>query len=212
MYGKSEKTISKILPDDQFSKAVAKFLSGSIAGTTALLTTYPFDVIRTRLAYQTTKKLYNGIFHGFYEVIQQEGIKSMFRGITPALIGVSIYGGVTFSIFFSLKNIYPNAGKAEIFTFGAFSGLAGQVLSYPFDVVRKRMLAHGFLDRVSSLKTSSNNNQVNSMSQYFKMIWNHEGSKGMLKGISLNFVKAPVMLGTVHLANHLIHNYLNEDY
>lgn len=212
MYGKSEKTLSKHFADDQYSKAFVKFLSGSAAGTTALLATYPFDVIRTRLAYQTTNKLYNGIFHGLYEVISKEGIRSMFRGIIPAVIGVSIYGGVTFSIFFSLKNSYPNASKTEIFAFGAFSGLAGQVMSYPFDVVRKRMLAHGFLDRVSSLKTSADSKQVNSMSQYFKMIWNHEGSKGMLKGISLNFLKAPVMLGTVHLANHLIHKHLNEDY
>ena len=168
--------------------------------------------MRTRLAYQTTKKLYNGIIHGFYQVVVNEGVMSLFRGVLPALIGVTIYGGTTFSIFFTLKNNNPEATKSQIFIYGAFSGLIGQIISYPFDVVRKRMLAHGFIEKVSALKTSRGQIQSNSMKDYFLEIWKYEGLKGLMKGISLNFVKAPIMLGTVHLANHLIHKHLNEDY
>ena len=194
------------------SNGIIKFLSGSLAGSVALTMTYPFDVIRTRLAYQTTKKLYNGLLDGFYQIISHEGPSSMFKGIMPALMGSSIYGGITFSIFFSLKSHFPFASNTEIFIFGSLAGIVGQVVSYPFDVVRKRMLAHGFIEQVSGYRTSFNSQQINSMLCYFKMIWNVEGIRGLLKGLSLNFIKAPIMLGTVHLANHAIHEKLREEY
>jgi solute carrier family 25 protein 42 len=212
VYGRMEKVFSKRFGDDQYSRAFSKFLAGSLAGSAAMVISYPFDTMRTRLAYQTTKKLYNGIIHGFFQVVKNEGFFSLFKGISPALIGVTIYGGATFSIFFTLKNNNPEASKTQIFLYGAGSGLVGQILSYPFDVVRKRMLAHGFIEKVSNFTTSTSNIQVNSMSSYFKEIWKNEGFRGLMKGISLNFVKAPIMLGTVHLANHLIHKHFNEDY
>ena len=74
------------------------------------------------------------------------------------------------------------------------------------------MLAHGFIEQVSGYRTSFNSQQINSMLCYFKMIWNVEGLRGLLKGLSLNFIKAPIMLGTVHLANHAIHEKLREEY
>ena len=200
------------MPDGSYSQVLSKFLAGSAAGSAAMCISYPFDAMRTRLAYQTTKKLYNGIIHGFYQVVINEGPSNLFKGIFPALIGITIYGGTTFSIFFTLKNNNPGASKTEIFIYGAFSGLVGQIISYPFDVVRKRMLAHGFIEKVSALKTSQDGMLSNTMKDYFIEIWKHEGFRGLMKGISLNFIKAPIMLGTVHLANHLIHKHLNEDY
>ena len=213
VYGKSEKILTKYASDGPLGRGFSKFVSGSLAGTTAVLFTYPFDVIRTKLAYQTTSKVYNGIFHAFYIMLfKEDGFTSLFRGISPTLFGMAIYGGTTFSIFFTLKNSLPDPSKVQIFVFGAVSGLVGQILSYPFDVVRKRMLAHGFIERVSEYHSSLKGENLTGMVSFFKMIWKNEGFRGLLKGISLNFLKAPVMLGTVHLANHLIHKSLNEDY
>ena len=154
--------------------------------------------------------MYNGIIHGFYTMLVKEGPSTFFRGIVPTLAGVSLYGGTTFCIFFSLKNAFKDAGKIEIFMFGSFAGLAGQIVAYPFDVVRKRMLAHGFIEKVSTYQSSAKGEKLNNMTSYFKMIWKYEGIKGLLKGFSLNFVKAPIMLGTVHLTNHLITKSLDE--
>lgn len=190
---------------------MSKFLSGSLAGTSAVLLTYPFDVARTRLAYQTTGKIYNGVFHAFYTMAVKEKFGTLFRGISPTLFGMGIYGGTTFSIFFTLKNSVANPGKIEIFTFGAFAGLLGQILSYPFDVVRKRMMAKGFIEKVSNYKSSFEGDKLSGMMSYFYMILKHEGYKGLLKGITMNFIKAPIMLGTVHLSNHLINKSFGEE-
>lgn len=135
----------------------------------------------------------------------------MFRGISPTLWGMGIYGGTTFSIFFTLKNAVKDPGKLQVFTFGAIGGLAGQILSYPFDVIRKRMLADGFIEKVSEFKAAHGSEKITGIKSVFQMILKHEGYKGLLKGLSLNFVKAPIMLGTVHLSNHLINKALDHD-
>lgn len=212
MYAKSEALLLPLFPNDSYSKGIVKFISGSMAGSVAVLMTYPFDVIRTRLAYQTTGKLYDGILHGFYTMLKNEGPMSLFKGIFPALLGVAIYGGTTFSIFFTLKNTFVDATKTEIFLFGSFAGLTGQIISYPLDVVRKRMMAKGFIEQVSIYKSHFHGEHPTNILSYLRMIYKYEGVRGLLKGLSLNFVKAPIMLGTVHLANHLIHKHLNEEY
>lgn len=46
------------------SSHIGKFLSGSGAGVTAVLLTYPLDTIRARLAFQVTgEHRYTGILH-----------------------------------------------------------------------------------------------------------------------------------------------------
>jgi hypothetical protein len=212
VYDRVEKLLANHLNDSSAKKALKKFISGSAAGTAAVLVTYPFDVMRTRLAYQTTGQVYKGIFHGFYTIFANEGPQTLFRGIVPTVTGVSLYGGTTFCIFFSLKQWAPDASKTEIFCYGSFAGLAGQIVAYPFDVVRKRMLAHGFIEKVSNWKATEGGQKMEGTWSYFRMIWKHEGVKGLLKGITLNFVKAPVMLGTVHLINHLINKSADRDY
>lgn len=212
MYARVEAMLLPKFPSDYYWKGVIKFISGSMAGSVAVLLTYPFDVIRTRLAYQTTGKLYHGITHGFCTMLRNEGPLSLFKGISPTLLGVAIYGGTTFSIFFTLKNTFFDASKTEIFLFGSFAGLTGQIVSYPFDVVRKRMLAKGFIEKVSTFQSHVNGEHPTGVWSYLRMIYKYEGVRGLMKGVSLNFIKAPIMLGTVHLANHLIHKHLNEDY
>ena len=188
------------------------FVSGSIAGSAAVFFTYPFDVIRTRLAYQTTKKVYNGMLHAMYVMVFKEKTTAMLRGISPTLFGMGIYGGTSFSIFFSLKNSLKDPSNLEIFAFGAIGGLVGQILSYPFDVVRKRMLALGFIEKVSDFKSGYDGDHKSyKMRNVFIMIWKQEGYRGLLKGLSLNFIKAPIMLGTVHLSNFVINKKLTKD-
>ena len=147
-----------------------------------------------------------------YTMAFKERTTAMFRGISPTLFGMAIYGGTTFSIFFTLKNSVQAPSHLQVFAFGAIGGLLGQILSYPFDVVRKRMLAIGFIEKVSDFKSSyDGDKKIYGMRGVFRTIWKHEGYRGLLKGLSLNFVKAPIMLGTVHLSNHIINKELDRE-
>jgi solute carrier family 25 protein 16 len=133
---------------------LVNFLPGSLAGATSVLFTYPFEVLRTRLALQVNKKEYSGILNAFSQIARQEGLQGIYSGILPTSFGILIYSGVSFMIYFSSKEIIGYRSKVAFFTFGALAGVVGQASAYPFDVVRKRLQAQGFIEKVSDFKSS----------------------------------------------------------
>lgn len=132
------------------------FLPGSLAGATSVIFTYPFEVVRTRLALQTHSKYYLGISHSFKTMFKEEGPRGLFKGLVPTLQGIVIYSGVSFCIYFSSKEIFGHKNIGQHFLFGAVAGIIGQLVSYPFDVIRKRMQAKGFVEKVSQFKSTHN--------------------------------------------------------
>ena len=67
----------------------------SILGSTAVMITYPLDVIRARLAFQVTgEHVYSGIGHAFISIFKHEGVcRGLYRGIVPTLLGMVPYAG-----------------------------------------------------------------------------------------------------------------------
>ena len=61
------------------------FIAGSMAGTTALVMTYPLDLIRARLAAQVHTKYYKGILHAILTIFKEKGIVGLNRGIMPSI-------------------------------------------------------------------------------------------------------------------------------
>ena len=64
-------------------------------GMTAVLVTYPLDVIRARLAFQVAGEvMYAGIIDAFRIMITQEGgIRALYKGIVPTMLGMAPYAG-----------------------------------------------------------------------------------------------------------------------
>ncbi|KAI1318970.1 hypothetical protein EDD11_005404 [Mortierella claussenii] len=79
---------------------VASMLGGAL---TAVVTN-PFWVIKTRMC--TTKKTtpgaYQSLVGGLYTLVRTEGLQGMYRGIVPALFGVS-HGAIQFMAYEQLK-------------------------------------------------------------------------------------------------------------
>ncbi|CAG9315730.1 SLC25A42_1 [Blepharisma stoltei] len=200
--------------DRSFSKTklmLFNFMPGALAGATAVLMTYPFEVTRTRLAIQTTSQVYKGVSHAFWTIGKAEGMKGLFNGFYPTICGIAIYSGVSFSLYFTSKEVIGHSGNLEHFLFGAAAGIIGQLSAYPFDVVRKRMQAHGFIEKVSSFRATHNEEELKSMLSYWKMIVRGEGLRGLFKGFSMNIVKSPIASGIVHTTNEVMNHYF-EDY
>ncbi len=66
-----------------------------ISGMTAVLLTYPLDVIRARLAFQVAgENIYTGIAHAFKMIFTNEGgVRGLYTGIVPTLMGMVPYAG-----------------------------------------------------------------------------------------------------------------------
>ncbi|XP_027520097.1 mitochondrial coenzyme A transporter SLC25A42 isoform X3 [Corapipo altera] len=101
-----------------------RFIAGSLAGTTAAMVTYPLDMVRARMAV-TPKEMYSSIVHVFIRISREEGLKTLYRGFTPTILGVIPYAGLSFFTYETLKKVH--AGKALLFGggFGASSRCLG---------------------------------------------------------------------------------------
>lgn len=55
---------------------------------------YPLDLVRTRLAAQTTESYYRGIGHALRTIVQDEGLRGLYRGLGPTLLQVCAAGEV----------------------------------------------------------------------------------------------------------------------
>ncbi|XP_022958379.1 uncharacterized protein LOC111459622 isoform X1 [Cucurbita moschata] len=90
---------------------------GGVAGSTAALFTTPFDVVKTRLQTQIPGSLspYKSVIQALYEISKKEGLKGLYRGLTPRLMMYMSQGAIFFSSYEFLKRIFsleaPQHGK-----------------------------------------------------------------------------------------------------
>nr|GEY15270.1 graves disease carrier protein-like [Tanacetum cinerariifolium] len=161
---------------------VVDLLAGSLSGGTAVLFTYPLDLVRTKLAYQvvdTPKLNVNGVmvseqaFRGikdcFIRTYREAGMRGLYRG---------------FYFYEEMKSHVPDDYKKNIMVklaCGSVAGLLGQTFTYPLDVVRRQM-------QVQRLR-SSNSSQLKGTMGTLIMIVQKEGWKHLFSGLSINYMK-----------------------
>lgn len=87
---------------------------------------------------------YKNNTNAFVTIFQREGLFGFYRGYGAATCGIFIYHGCSFFIFTKLKEIVKKRAPDSYskwyvdFGLGALSAV-GQLVAYPFDVIRKRM-------------------------------------------------------------------------
>ncbi|XP_061338561.1 mitochondrial arginine transporter BAC2-like [Gastrolobium bilobum] len=75
-------------------------IAGGLAGVASWVSSYPFDVIKTRLQAQTPSSLkYKGIVDCFRKSIKEEGYVVLWRGIGTAVIRAFVVNGAVFSAY-----------------------------------------------------------------------------------------------------------------
>ncbi|EOY30509.1 Grave disease carrier protein, putative [Theobroma cacao] len=176
---------------------VLDLVAGSFAGGTAVLFTYPLDLIRTKLAYQvvgppkinvkgvvSTEQIYRGILDCFSKTYKGSGLRGLYRGVAPSLYGIFPYAGLKFYFYEEMKRHVPGEQKKKIMVnlvCGSVAGLLGQTFTYPLDVVRRQMQ----VQRVSA----SNNPELKGTMGSLIMIAQNQGWKQLFSGLSINYLK-----------------------
>lgn len=170
------------------SRAVDAVAIGGLAGMVAASATYPLDFIRGRLTIQRTGfEPYRGVTHGLRKCIGEEGLHSIFRGITPTLLGVIPYVGLSFTLFETVRPILPrkNDGSGRPTTgsaivCGAMASATGQMAAYPLDLCRRRMQVGGFGNAGLGGR---------GMRDVLRDVVKTEGVRGLYRGLVPNLIK-----------------------
>tara|TARA_B100000405_G_scaffold302640_1_gene266490 strand:+ start:61 stop:1659 length:1599 start_codon:yes stop_codon:yes gene_type:complete len=230
------------------SKRIAvRFIAGSAAGATATTLTYPLDLMRARYAASgTVASNPNSSFKppsdgGFKprpgvppasqtqvagmsvvsNILRQEGIRGLYGGLTPTLVGIIPYAGISFATFETLKGTWrkrakakaeaagevwdpgaPGAAQMPVTTrllFGGLAGLFAQSMTYPLDIVRRRIQVTG---------------RAGGYESPWKALFDiarTEGLRGGLyKGVTMNWVKGPVSVAVSFFVNDSVKAYFRE--
>jgi len=176
-----------------------RFLAGSLAGSTGQLITYPLDRARAVMAVTNSNgKQYKNLVFVFVSIYKEEGFLSLYRGLSPTLLGVIPYAGTSFFTYETLKGwtVARRGGDhsepllpspVERLGCGAVAGLLGQAASYPLDIVRRRMQTSHQLGKGEKYR---------SVLGTLVTVYRTEGlRRGLYKGLSMNFVKGPIAAG-----------------
>uniref|UniRef100_A0A915DEM1 Mitochondrial thiamine pyrophosphate carrier n=1 Tax=Ditylenchus dipsaci TaxID=166011 RepID=A0A915DEM1_9BILA len=117
------------------------FVCGAIAGSSGMVVSLPFDVLRTRLVAQGKDKIYRGMFHAIRSIWQSEGAPGFFRGIVPCLAQVAPNAGLQFSIYNQMTTLWKSISYMHNYgslLCGILAGIAAKTMVYPLDLLRHR--------------------------------------------------------------------------
>uniref|UniRef100_A0A0D6R4U7 Mitochondrial thiamine pyrophosphate carrier 1 n=1 Tax=Araucaria cunninghamii TaxID=56994 RepID=A0A0D6R4U7_ARACU len=99
--------VQKGVQGDDSLSSTQLFLSGLAAGTFAKVVCHPLDVVKKRFQVEGLKrhprygarveeKIYKGMFHALWRIVQAEGVAGLYKGIVPSVIKAAPAGAVTF--------------------------------------------------------------------------------------------------------------------
>ncbi|GAB2250636.1 hypothetical protein Droror1_Dr00016886 [Drosera rotundifolia] len=190
--------------------------SGSAAGATTLLFLYHLDYARTRLGTDSRDRTngrgrqFKGLLDVYAKTISSDGIKGLYRGFGVSLVGITLYRGMYFGIYDTMKPVVL-VGPFEDKFFASFllgwcvTTVSG-VCAYPFDTLRRRMM-------LTSGQPFKYCNSIHAMREIIQ----HEGFRGLFRGVTANILLgvagAGVLAGYDKLQRIAYrHGYLAEPY
>ena len=122
-----------------------RLAAGAGAGLVACASTYPLDLVRTRLATQTTTNIrYTGMRHALRSIYAEEGALGLYRGLGATLVGVAPSLAINFAAYDALRrhatHRAPSAPPAVLaMAAGSAAGAVSALCCFPLDLVRRRM-------------------------------------------------------------------------
>ena len=156
------------------------FAFSCVACCTAEFITCPIDVVKTRLQISGelgTKKLYGGVFDAVKQMTRQEGVRALWKGLSPALIRQMTYGSARYGSYEPIKKRLGVDSKGNCplwkkILAGAISGTCSSAFAVPSDVLKVRMMADNTADPTKRPK----------MTQVFWKVVKSDGILGLYRG------------------------------
>lgn len=183
--------------------SLSRFLSGAAAGCVAVVACYPLDLVRTRIMTQQKQSTqYSGIGDCLKSTLRREGCAGLYRGMGTTLALTAPALSVSFGVYGLMKDGFTAMGyheKSPIATIlsGGTAGSASATLTYPLDVVRRRL-------QVAGMFAKGNAAMQRSALQEARHIWRFEGVRGFFPGIASEVVRTFPMIATTFLAFELL--------
>ncbi|CAK4081310.1 unnamed protein product [Aphanomyces euteiches] len=196
------------------SQMLSRFLSGALAAATSTTVCYPIDLIRTRLITQLDKDIrYRGISHAFHRIRAEEGTRGLYRGLSATLLVTVPNMAINFTVFETLKDAIrsfrddpttpgtpPPVTPLDTLICGALSGIVSSMVTFPIDVVRRRM-------QISGIHGDPKPSAWHIATDLFEQ----QGVRGFYRGLTPELLKVIPMVGITFGTFDFLKEYLEID-
>ncbi|EFN50961.1 hypothetical protein CHLNCDRAFT_141587 [Chlorella variabilis] len=155
----------------------ADYVAGAIAGSANIALGFPADTVKVRL--QNRLNPYNGAWHCATSMLRNEGARSLYRGMSPQLVGGAVETGVNYAVYQAMLGLTqgPRLALPEAAAVPLSAAAAGAVLSVvlsPAELVKCRLQLGG-TERYHSYR-----GPVDCLRQTVQQ----EGLRGLMRGLS----------------------------
>jgi len=187
--------------------------AGALAGAIAQTVTYPLDLVRAILTVNMTEQK-KSILGTALEIIRgPSGITGLFRGLVPSLAGIMPYVGIDFAVYGSLRPYLPTVSLESQeptvmgkLCAGAFAGVCGQTIAYPFDTVRRILqVQHLKAKHVGDIKYKG-------MVDCLVGVARRDGVRALYYGLLANYMKVIPSVGINFVIFETIQIELKKEY
>ncbi|KAK7045556.1 hypothetical protein VNI00_007388 [Paramarasmius palmivorus] len=131
---------------------------------------------------------------------EEGGVRGLYRGLVATAFGVAPYVGINFAAYELLRGIITPPGKTSVarkLMCGALAGSISQTLTYPFDVLRRKM-------QVTGMKSSGLGIKYNGALEALIGIIRTEGVVGLYRGLWPNLLKVAPSIATSFFTYELV--------
>lgn len=133
---------------------------------------------------------------------EEGGIRALYRGLIPTALGVAPYVGINFAAYEWFRGIITPPGKNTVgrrLLCGALSGAISQTLTYPLDVLRRKMQVIGMEGA-----RRKRNGAVDALVSIIRT----EGFRGMYRGLWPNLLKVAPSIATSFFTYEFVKEHL----
>ncbi|KAL8483495.1 hypothetical protein ACS0TY_026253 [Phlomoides rotata] len=161
--------------------------SGSAAGATTSLFLYHLDYARTRLGVDAkqcpinSQRQFKGLIDVYQKTLASDGVIGLYRGFGVSIVGITLYRGMYFGIYDTMKPIVLVGPFQDKFFASFLLGWSVTTVSgacaYPFDTLRRRMML-----------TSGHAVKYHNSLHAFREIIRCEGFAALFRGVTANML------------------------
>ncbi|CAN3373286.1 hypothetical protein DIURU_005211 [Diutina rugosa] len=155
------------------SLGLHSLVTGFGAGATSTLITYPFDLLRTRLAASTSRELLS-----MRSVLKTIGSpRDLFKGINPTMLAVALNTGLMFATYNQARHVSKRYADFPFIegVCGFVAGATAKAITFPLDTLRKRC-------QMSQSRSSA--------WQMAVKLWHAGGIRSFYQGVTVALIKS----------------------
>uniref|UniRef100_A0A914NFA1 Mitochondrial carrier protein n=1 Tax=Meloidogyne incognita TaxID=6306 RepID=A0A914NFA1_MELIC len=179
------------------------FIGGIAGGFVSTATCHPFDLLKIRYSANEGNQLrpkYSSYLDAIRKIYSANGVKGLYRGITPAVVAAPLSWGLYFHFYNRIRSFTNTSPKYPFFDNLLAGSITGGIilsLTNPFWVCKTRMCLQ--------YEHLVNEKQFSGLVGCLKNVWKTEGLRGFYKGY------IPGLIGTTNGAvQFAIYNRLKD--